>query len=233
MAPLGAKSVHLNNNLILVPTRGRPHNAIEVLKCHKEFSCRSDLLFIVDTDDEELINYRSAVGVENIVEIENKTRGMAYPVNVAAKKYANEYEYFTFIGDDHRLRTPDWDIALMRAIGNRPGLSYGNDLLQGENLPTAVMMSAAIVRALGGMVPPKLKHLYLDNFWKALGNDLGNLAYLPGVVIEHLHPVAGKAEWDEGYRAVNAREVYSFDALMFDNYMKSEDYQVLLKTLRQ
>ena len=233
MAPLGAKSVHLNNNLILVPTRGRPHNAIEVFKCHKEFSCRSDLLFIVDTDDEELINYRSAVGVENIVEIENKTRGMAYPVNVAAKKYANEYDYFTFIGDDHRLRTPDWDIALMRAIGNRPGLSYGNDLLQGENLPTAVMMSAAIVRALGGMVPPKLKHLYLDNFWKALGNDLGNLAYLPGVIIEHLHPVAGKAEWDEGYRAVNAREVYSFDALMFDNYMKSEDYQVLLKALRQ
>ncbi len=187
----------------------------------------------MDTDDEELINYRSAVGIENIVEIENKTRGMAYPVNVAAKKYANEYDYFTFIGDDHRLRTPDWDIALMRAIGNRPGLSYGNDLLQAENLPTAVMMSAAIVRALGGMVPPKLKHLYLDNFWKALGNDLGHLTYLPQVIIEHLHPVAGKAEWDEGYRAVNAREVYSFDALMFDNYMKSEDYQVLLKVLRQ
>ena len=116
MAPLGAKSVHLNNNLILVPTRGRPHNAIEVLKCHKKFSCRSDLLFIVDSDDEQLINYRSAVGVENIVEIENKTRGMAYPVNVVANKYANEYDYFTFIGDDHRLRTPDWDIALMLSL---------------------------------------------------------------------------------------------------------------------
>jgi hypothetical protein len=78
-----------------------------------------------------------------------------------------------------------------------------------------------------------MKHLYLDNFWKALGEDLGNLAYLPQVIIEHLHPVAGKAEWDEGYRAVNAQEVYSFDRLMFDNYIKSEDYQVLLKTLRQ
>lgn len=221
------------NNLILVPTRGRPHNAIEVLKSHKEFSCKSDLLFVVDTDDDELINYRSAVGVEHIVEVENNTRGMAYPLNVAAKKYANEYEFFTFIGDDHRLRTPDWDIALMRAIGNRPGLAYGNDLLQGENLPTAVMMAGAIVRALGGMVPPKLKHLYLDNFWKALGNDLGNLAYLPGVVIEHLHPIAGKAEWDEGYRTVNADEIYTFDRLMFDAYIKSEDYRVLLRDLRQ
>ena len=225
--------MNLKNNLVLVPTRGRPQNAVEVLKSHKEFSCRSDLLFVVDTDDDQLINYRTAVGVEYIIEIENKTRGMGYPINAASKKYAADYEFLTFIGDDHRFRTPDWDIAFMRAIGSRPGLAYGNDLLQGENLPTAVMMSAAIVRALGGMVPPKMKHLYLDNFWKALGEDLGNLAYLPGVVIEHLHPIAGKAEWDEGYRAVNAREIYSFDALMFDNYIKSEDYQVLLKTLRQ
>lgn len=225
--------MHLNNNVVLVPTRGRPKNAAEVLQAHKEFSCRSDILFVVDTDDDELVNYRSAVGVEYIVEVENKTRGMAYPINVAAKKYANEYEFFTFIGDDHRFRTPDWDVVLMRAIGPRPGLAYGNDLLQGENLPTAVMMSAAIVRGLGGMVPPKLKHLYLDNFWKRLGEDLGNLSYLPGIIIEHLHPIAGKAEWDEGYRAVNAREVYSFDALMFDNYIKSEDYAVLVKNLKQ
>ena len=56
--------MHLNNNVVLVPTRGRPKNAVEVLQAHKEFSCRSDILFVVDTDDDELVNYRSAVGVE-------------------------------------------------------------------------------------------------------------------------------------------------------------------------
>jgi radical SAM superfamily enzyme YgiQ (UPF0313 family) len=110
-------------------------------------------------------------------------------------------------------------------------VAYGNDLLQSENLPTAVMLSKAIVSALGGMVPPKLRHLYLDNFWKRLGEDLGNLVYVPQVIIEHCHPLAGKAEWDEGYRLVNAREMYSFDALVYDNYIKSEDYQVLLRDL--
>lgn len=225
--------MQIKPNLVLVPTRGRPQNAVEVLKAHKKLSCRSDLLFVVDTDDDSLIEYRTAVGVEYIIEVENTTRGMAYPINAAAKKYVNDYEFFTFIGDDHRFKTPDWDVTLMRAIGSRPGLAYGNDLLQGVNLPTAVMMSAAIVRSLGGMVPPKMRHLYLDNFWKQLGEDLKNLSYLPSVIIEHLHPMAGKAEWDEGYRAVNAREVYSFDALMFDNYIKSEDYAVLLKNLKQ
>ena len=48
-----------------------------------------------------------------------------------------------------------------------------------------------------------------------------------------MHPVAGKAEWDEGYREVNAQEVYSADALAYSNYIKSEAYEVLLKKLRK
>jgi hypothetical protein len=83
------------------------------------------------------------------------------------------------------------------------------------------------------MVPPNMKHLYLDNFWKKLGEDLGALTYLEDVIVEHMHPVAGKAEWDEGYREVNAQEVYSADALAYKNYIESEGYQVLLKKLRK
>lgn len=225
--------MQMKNNVVLVPTRGRPENAAEVMQAHKQFSCRSDLFFIIDTDDALLPDYRSTVGIERIIEIENIKRGMAYPINIAAKRLANDYEFLTFIGDDHRFRTPDWDVVLMRGIGKRPGIGYGNDLLQGKNLPTAVMMSSAIARALGGMVPPRMQHLYLDNFWKKLGEDLKNLVYLPDVIIEHCHPIAGKAQWDEGYRAVNANEVYAFDALMFDNYIKSEDYAILIRNLTQ
>jgi len=47
-------------------------------------------------------------------------------------------------------------------------------------------------------------HMYLDDFWKRLGTDLGALAYLPDVVIEHVHPDAGKAQRDEGYTRVAA-----------------------------
>jgi hypothetical protein len=59
------------------------------------------------------------------------------------------------------------------------------------------------------------------------------LTYLEDVIIEHMHPVAGKADWDEGYREVNAQEVYSADALAYNNYIKSEAYEVLLKKLRK
>ena len=111
------------------------------------------------------------------------------------------------------------------------GLVYGNDLIQGENLATAVAMTGNIVQALSGMVPPDMIHLYLDNFWMRLGKDLGALRYIPEVVLEHMHPIAGKAEWDEGYKAVNAKEVYDFDRVALDDYLKSPAYADLLSAL--
>jgi hypothetical protein len=167
--------------------------------------------------------------------IENQTRGMAYPINKAANAIAkqNKYDFFAFLGDDHRPRTAEWDLQLMAAMQRQPSMAYGNDLLQGKRLPTMIVMTSDIVKALGGMVPPNMKHLYLDNFWKKLGEDLGALTYLDDVIVEHMHPVAGKAEWDEGYKEVNAQEVYSFDALAYQNYIQSEAYEALKKKLRR
>ncbi|NCV65265.1 MAG: hypothetical protein EBW16_03430 [Burkholderiaceae bacterium] len=51
------------------------------------------------------------------------------------------------------------------------------DLFQGQNLATAVMMSTNIIKALGFMAPPKLIHLYMDNFWMAIGNILDCIDY--------------------------------------------------------
>ena len=79
-------------------------------------------------------------------------------------------------------------------------------------------MTADIVRALGHMAPPALTHLYVDNYWRDLGRACRCLTYLPVVVVEHLHPLAGKATWDEGYRRVNDRAMYDKDAAAYQAY---------------
>lgn len=225
----------MNKMIILVPTRGRPMNAAQLLSAHEELSAASDLLFIIDANDPEHDQYHFEVSQERCMTIENQTRGMAYPINKAANAIAKQdkYDFFAFLGDDHRPRTAEWDLQLMAAMQRRPSMAYGNDLLQGKRLPTMITMTSDIVKALGGMVPPNMKHLYLDNFWKKLGEDLGALTYLDDVIVEHMHPVAGKAEWDEGYKEVNAQEVYSFDALAYQNYIQSEAYEALKKKLRR
>lgn len=220
--------------IILVPTRGRPSNAVELLAEHDKLSTHSDILFIIDANDPEHDQYEFEVGAHKCMTIENETRGMAYPINKAANAIVkeNKYQYFAFLGDDHRPRTAGWDGILIQAMQRRPSMAYSNDLLQGERLPTMITMTSDIVAALNGMVPPKMKHLYLDNFWKKLGQDLGALTYLDHVIVEHMHPVAGKAEWDEGYKEVNATEIYAFDALAYQNYIQSEAYELLKRKLR-
>ena len=170
--------------IILVPTRGRPRNAVELLAEHDRLSTHSDILLVIDANDAEQDAYEYEVGAEKCITIQNETRGMAYPINKAASAIAKkgEYKYFAFLGDDHRPRTDGWDGILIQSMQRRPSMAYANDLFQGERLPTMIAMTSDIVKALDGMVPPKMKHLYLDNFWKKLGQDLGTLISLYAIV---------------------------------------------------
>jgi hypothetical protein len=40
------------------------------------------------------------------------------------------------------------------------------------------------------------------------------------VIVEHMHPAAGKAEWDEAYRRVNSSAMYEHDSAAFAEWLK-------------
>jgi hypothetical protein len=212
--------------LLIVPTRHRPDSCDALLGQFRETSQDCDILFGIDEDDYSPYSDE----VMALASINPRLR-MCGTLNLLATKHANDYEYLAFMGDDHRPMTKGWDVELANEIGDRDGVAYGNDLLQRANLPTAVMMSASIVRAIGYMAPPELIHMYMDNFWKMLGTDLNHLRYRDDVIIEHLHPIAGKANVDAGYTEVNSPEVYSKDLVAFEQYIRTrypEDLQKIL-----
>jgi hypothetical protein len=105
------------------------------------------------------------------------------------------------MGDDHRPRTSGWDTQYLEALKSNLFV-YGNDLLQGINLPTQVAMRSSVVSTLGYMCPPGLIHMFLDDAWKAWGYGSDSVQYLPEVIIEHLHPSVGKTAEDSQYREV-------------------------------
>jgi hypothetical protein len=142
------------------------------------------------------------------------------------------YDYFVFMGDDHFPRTQGWDKAFIQALNGNAGIAYSNDLLQGENLPTVYATTREVVNELRGMTFPGCIHLYFDNFVKQLGIDLNALKYLPDVIIEHLHPVAGKAVMDEGYARVNQPKLYEQDLLTLQKYIRSQEYADLVNKLK-
>ena len=206
---------------VIVPSHGRPAAAVEVVAAFRETCIAATrLVFAVDADDPQLEEYLDLLTPGRVdVYIAPAPSTMVRSLNAAALHYAPDTFALAFLGDDHRPRTAGWDhyyIHALRVLGT--GFVYGNDLLQGENIPTQVAMTADIVQALGHMAPPVLTHLYVDNYWKDLGQGADCLTYLPDVIVEHMHPYAGKAELDEGYRRVNARTMYAQDSAAYAVY---------------
>lgn len=207
--------------LMICPSRSRPHKAYEVIDTfEKTNSGRAKLFFYLDDDDPTAKDYPKPRNPNTMLHI-GPRYGITGSVNQAVMNYPN-YRFYGFIGDDHRFRTADWDKVFIETIDSKGGgwgIAYGDDLLMHAALPTAVVISKNIIDAMGFMVYPELKHLYIDNFWKEIGIGIERLFYIPEVIIEHMHYVAGKAPKDALYSQVNSSESQQRDGKVFTDFM--------------
>jgi hypothetical protein len=181
------------------------------------------MLFVIDTDDPAAESYLKS-GLPIVSFDPTGRRGMTDPVNRAVAEFWDTQEVIGFVGDDHRFRTSGWDVVFrdhLRQVGG--GLAYGNDQnwVNGE-IPTQIFGSAKIWKALGWMCLPTARHLYLDNTWRVIGDSLERLFYFPDVVIEHVHPAWGKAQWDDQYRQLNDPALYGADGEAFAKWLAEQ-----------
>jgi hypothetical protein len=185
---------------VITPSRGRPDRLREMIGACLSLS-EADTEIAVANDDDDRYDISAYFGRGRLIWHHGPRASLGAWTNRLAVAYAGQYRAVASLGDDHLPRTPGWDRLLLDAIDRMggEGIAYGNDLHQGGRLPTAPVISAGIVEALGWMMEPSLRHMYVDNVWRDLGQRAGCLAYVPGVIIEHLHPDAGKAVTDGTY----------------------------------
>lgn len=225
--------------LVIIPTRGRPHAIPEIMQAWDDTGATADVLFCVDKDDPELAAYRQQAkayaGDDRVRFVHWARKRLCGTLNQAAVKNADAYRFLAFLGDDHRPRPADrpWDERFRECLSGGPGIVYGNDLLQGEKMATAVAMTSDIVTTLAVMVPPVLEHLCADLVWIDWGVGMQRITYLADVIIEHLHPAAGKAPTDAGYEEVNSSEQVSKDAAAYYEYRDGGGLAADLEKLRK
>jgi hypothetical protein len=224
---------------MICPTRGRPQNARQLWLAWQDAGTGlADLHFAIDDDDPWLDAYLATFNEMPGVNIAIRPRmRMVGTLNAAALELVDTYNYLGFLGDDHRPRTRGWDERFIAEMSGaqetfawsctspvsavrmpKTSIVYGNDLLQGEAMPTAVAMTSDIVRTLGYMAPPVMKHLCVDLVWKDWGLGIKRLTYLDDVIIEHMHPANGKAAMDTGYAEVNSIEMMTSDSAAYYVY---------------
>ncbi|MFJ4925291.1 glycosyltransferase family 2 protein [Streptomyces sp. NPDC088736] len=225
--------------LVIIPTRGRPQAVPEIVQAWDETGATADVLFAVDTDDPELAAYKKHAaelkGDGRVRFTFGKRRRLVGTLNQQAVKAAKQYRFLAFLGDDHRPRPAAmaWDARIRECLSGGPGIVYGNDLLQGEAMATAVAMTSDIVETLGYMAPPAMVHLCVDLAWVDWGRGMGRITYLDDMVIEHLHPAASKAEMDQGYEEANSPEQVSTDSAAYYDYRDNGGLEADLAKLRK
>lgn len=213
--------------LVIVPTRSRPHNIEPVVTAWLETAAfpTADLLFAVDADDPLRDAYDRALEAQarRLSKVGATLRSHSLPrheqlvpkLNGVAKLHADmspQYIAMGFAGDDHLPQTYGWAgimLDVLREMGT--GIVYPDDGYQHGRIPTSWLMTTDIIRALGAMVPAPVEHLFCDNAVRDLGLGANCLRYLPEVLVEHMHPVAGKVASDEQYERVNSRDQWRAD----------------------
>jgi hypothetical protein len=143
---------------------------------------------------------------------------------ISCEKYP-DFKYYSCIGDDNRYSTRKWDSEFIKEIeekGRGWGFAYGNDLLQKEKLCGNPIISGNIIKALGFMALPILKHQFVDNFWTDLGVGINRIYYREDMVLEHLHPFANKGKMDANYEWIYKSGITQLDQLAYKKWFATE-----------
>ncbi len=215
----------MKNLLVICPTRGRPKEAKRMFDSIESTASICEIMFLIDSDDKNINEYQNLINERNYHVFSKAEYATTTSEINKMFSFLKFYDFYSVSNDDFVYKTFGWD----RKLCNKGKISYGNDECARENMPTTSVIDGDIVRALGWLQMPGLKHLYGDNVWKDIGHRLNILKYFPDVIIEHRHWSNGKAQIDETYKKSNSREMFSHDERMFRDWKQNQSAQDIEK----
>ena len=181
--------------MILLPTKGRPHLLNRFFECCVETGVTEKILLIFD-GEEDRATYDGIYNAEELIAPKGTPLGSCF--NLAYEKYPNE-PYYGLVSDDCTPETPKWDVKLKEAC--LPNLiAWPAEGIHNEKLPGFVFIGGDLVRKMGFICPPTIKHWFTDNLWNAIQLKCGIGVYLPHVMLRHRHFINGLAPEDDTYK---------------------------------
>lgn len=225
---------------VIIPSKGRPGDVERMAVAFAETGADEvAVVWAIEADDPAADEYDLAVAewfaygtVERLA-----AGNMVRAINLASAAVLADLDPYAIavLNDDHVPRTAGWHTILVDALRTfhpTVGMVYPDDGHQGEKLATVWAVSAEWVRLLNRMVPARVEHLYADNAMLDLAQTAGCATYVPRVLIEHMHPAAGKTADTPQYRETNSREAYRRDRATFLHWRSSQRRTAQISALR-
>ena len=197
---------------LLCPTRGRPTRAINMaLSAHMtaDDSSRIEVLYYVDDDDPEKTAYQGSLeklllaadGIGRVDFLIGERISVSWMWTLLARQ--SKADVFLMQNDDVMFRSNGWDRRLDEETSKFPDDIYCmwfDDGFQGKNPCAFPIVSRRWVETLGYFSPGIFEFLFNDTWIVDIGRRVGRLHYIDDIYVEHLHFLAGKAEFDQTYK---------------------------------
>lgn len=179
--------------LVIVPSRGRVERLREFLSCfEKTRTIKTDVAIALDNDEPQMEGYQKLLADYKsgdwLIQFQGPRKTITPWINYIAREEVDNYRAMCVMGDDNVPISTGWDRDLMAAIEDLGdiGFSYPDDKRRND-IPELCVISTKIIKALGWLCQPSLRHFYVDNVWGDLGTGANCIKYCPEVIIEHRH----------------------------------------------
>src|SRR3990167_4920513 len=227
---LNKQTLEEKRMLVVCPSRERVEKLAEMVKSFNEKTSPSTALIVcLDDDDPKMEEYKHLLSDKVAYHIGKRTTNTNL-YNYIFKMFP-DFEFYALTNDDFVYLTAVWDVKLMGNIEENGGwgIAYGDDRVAHDKYPSHTIVSGNIVRALGWLQMPALKHLCGDWVWGAIGKGTGRLFYDQNVIIQHKHPFDKKTSPDPIYEKTNSQQMYAVDHDSFKRWAKTQMHQDVQK----
>jgi hypothetical protein len=190
---------------VLCPTRNRPDNVARLAASAWEHAADPDSVELVFYEDED-----APGSVPDSLAAFDGVRVVRGPRIVLSDMWnrcaaAAAADILMQCGDDIVFATPGWDKLVTGAIESYPDrivLAYGRDgtPIHGDDFGSHGFVHRRWTDTLGYFTPPYFSSDYGDTWLNDLAARIGRKHFIPGLLTDHLHPAAGRAEWDQNHR---------------------------------
>jgi hypothetical protein len=191
---------------VLCPTRNRPDSVVRMMRSALR-TAAGPVEFVFYTDDDAEGSVPADIAARPDVTAVTGPRITMTDMWNRCMENASA-DIFMQGADDITFNTPGWDMAVVTVFALVPDkivLVYGDDLIQGAALGTHSFLHRRWVETVGYFTPPYFSRDYGDTWINEMAARLNRRCYLPHVITEHHHLVAGKAPLDETHRDRLAR----------------------------
>lgn len=191
---------------ILVPMLGRPHRVEPLLASIEAATPEAKVLFLVSPEDRQVHRAIERQGRKRLTVPRFANGDYARKINYG---YRHTTEPLLFLGADDLHFHPGWFEKAVELLTGRVQVVGTNDLTNRRTITGRHSTHSLLTRSyadLGtcdgpGILHEGYPHEYVDDEFIQTASRRKVYAHCPEAIVEHLHPMSGKAPMDRLYAA--------------------------------